>query len=129
MPAKKKTRNKKKTLKKSSKPSLKKKPSSLKTAKTKAKKQPVTKLKENIVIGKVTHYFPNVNAAAVKLKTNLKVGDTIRIKGHTTDFSETISSMQIERTPVKQAKKGQEIGLLVPSRVRRKDIVYKVKAA
>lgn len=78
------------------------------------------------VIGKVTHYFPHVNAAVLKLKLPLKAGDTIQIKGHTTDLKETVTSMQINRAPITEAKKGDEIGLLVASRVRAGDTVYKL---
>jgi sRNA-binding protein len=98
--------------------------------KTRAKKpqakkpQVVTKLKGN-VIGKVTHYFPKVRAAVVKLKAPLSVGDAVKIKGHTTDFAQTVTSLQIDRVPINSAKKGQEIGLLVDSRVRQNDVVYK----
>lgn len=77
------------------------------------------------VIGKVTHYFPHVNAAVLKLKLPLKIGDTIQIKGHTTDIKETVTSMQINRAPITAAKKGDEIGLFVASRVRAGDTVYK----
>jgi putative protease len=83
------------------------------------------KEKENI-IGTVTHYFPKVRAAVIKLKAPLAVGDTVKIKGHTTDFTQTITSIQIDHVPVNQAKKGQEIGLLVDSRARQHDTVYKV---
>lgn len=93
------------------------------TKKTKAVKEP--KEKEN-VIGRVTHYFPKVRAAVVKLKAPLAIGDTVKIKGHTTDFTQTVTSMQIDHVPINQAKKRQEIGLLVDSRVRQRDIVYKV---
>lgn len=82
------------------------------------------KLKEK-VIGIVTHYFPKVSAAVVKLKTPFKIGDAIKIKGHTTDFSQNVTSIQIDRVPITQAKRGQEIGLLVVSRVRKNDVVYK----
>lgn len=92
-------------------------------AKKAAKK---AKKKENIV-GIVTHYFPHVRAAVVKLKAPLGVGERIKIKGHTTDFTQGITSMQIDRVPINQAKKGQEIGLLVDSRVRQHDVVYKEK--
>jgi len=81
------------------------------------------KLKAKI-IGSITHYFPHVRAAVIKLKAPLAVGDRIKIKGHTTDFQQTITSMQIDRTPIKKGKKKDEIGLLVDSRVRRKDMVY-----
>lgn len=91
----------------------------------KAKKSKVAlKLKEN-AIGVVTHYFPKVRAAVIKLKAPLATGDTIKIKGHTTDFTQTVSSLQIDRVPINSAKKGEEIGLLVNSRVRQRDVVYK----
>lgn len=83
------------------------------------------KQKENIV-GKITHYFPHVRAAVIKLKAPLSVGDVVKIKGHTTDFKQNITSLQIDRVPVTSAKKGEEIGLLVDSRVRQHDTVYKV---
>lgn len=90
----------------------------------KAKSSAAKRAKENI-IGKVTHYFPKVRAAVIKLKAALAVGDTIKIKGHTTDFTQNITSLQIDHVPINTAKKGQEIGLLVDSRVRQHDVVYK----
>ena len=90
----------------------------------KAKKAAVKKPKEKI-IGKVTHYFPKVRAGVIKLKTPLSIGDVIKIKGHTTDFTQTVTSMQINHEPITKAKKGDEIGLLVNSRVRHNDVVYK----
>ena len=82
------------------------------------------KAKEN-VIGVVTHYFPRVRAAVVKLKAPLSLGDSVRIKGHTTDFTQLVNSLQINCQPITTGKRGQEIGLLVDSRVRHNDIVYK----
>ena len=82
-------------------------------------------VKEN-VIGVVTHYFHNVRAAVIKLKAPLSIGEVIKIKGHTTDFTQSVVSMQIDRVPINQAKKGDEIGLLVNSRVRQHDTVSKV---
>jgi len=90
-----------------------------------AKTPRIKKAKENIV-GEVTHYFPKVKAAVIKLKKPLTTGDLVKIKGHTTDFKQTVTSLQIDRVPIDQAKKGQEIGLMVDSRVRQHDIVYKV---
>jgi len=78
------------------------------------------------IIGTVTHYFPKVRAAVVKLKTPLSIGDVVKIKGHTTDFKQSVTSMQIDHVPINSAKKGQEIGLLVDSRVRKNDTVYKI---
>lgn len=91
--------------------------------KRKVVKRKVVK-KENI-IGVVTHYFSHIRAAVIKLKAPLAVGDTVKIKGHTTDFTQAISSMQINHVPVNSAKKGQEIGVLVDSRVREHDVVTK----
>jgi len=85
----------------------------------------VVKKPKQEVIGVITHYFPKVRAAVIKLKTPLAVGDTIKVKGHTTDFIQQITSMQMDHVPVDVAKKGQEIGLLVNSRVRQHDIVCK----
>ena len=98
-----------------------------KSVKKARKAAPRVKKVEGKVIGKVTHYFPHVNAGVIKLKAPLAVGDTIKIKGHTTDLTQTITSMQIDRVPITQGKKGDEIGLLVDSRVRGNDIVYKVQ--
>lgn len=115
----------KKALKKklARKPALKKKPAK----KPVSKKKPVLKPKKIKAseIGIITHYFPHVQAAVIKLKAPLTVGETIKIKGHTTDFTQNITSMQIDRVAVNSAKVGQEIGLLVNSRVRQHDLVYK----
>ncbi|MDD4910089.1 MAG: hypothetical protein PHR44_05365 [Candidatus Omnitrophica bacterium] len=81
---------------------------------------------EGDLIGKVTHYFPHVNAAVLKLLKPLSVGDTIKIKGHTTDFTQAVETMQIDHAPQQSAGKGDEIGLGVRQRVRRKDKVYKI---
>ena len=78
-------------------------------------------------VGKVTHYFPHVKAAAVAvLKDSIRIGDRVYIKGHTTDFKEKVTSIQLNRVPIQEGKVGQEIGLLVKSRVRIGDSVYKV---
>jgi hypothetical protein len=96
-----------------------------KVAKKATKKPGLTKQEKADLIGKVTHYFPKVRAAVIKLKVPLTVGDKIKIKGHTTDFTQNVNSMQIDRVPINSAKKGDEIGVLVTSRVRRNDTVFK----
>jgi len=80
---------------------------------------------EEKVIGRITHYFPKVRAAVLKLRAPLAVGEKIKIKGHTTDFIQTVSSLQIDHVVLQQAKKGDIIGLQVQSRVRRHDMVTK----
>ncbi len=103
-----------------------KKPAGKKPARKPAAKAPAKKIKTpRNLAGRVTHYFPKVSAAAIKLITTLAVGETVRFKGHTTDFTQTITSMQIDRVPVSKAGKNDEIGILVNSRVRRRDKVEK----
>ena len=75
-------------------------------------------------IGKVTHFFDKISVAVVELKGKLKVGDKIKIKGAKTDFEQSIDSMQIEHANVKEAKKGDAIGLKVADKVRPNDKVY-----
>ena len=77
-------------------------------------------------VAKVTHYWAKIGVAALKLYDTLRVGDTIHISGSTTDFEQTVGSMEIEHEAVEVAKKGQEIGLKVNERVRKGDRVYKV---
>jgi len=77
-------------------------------------------------VGKVTHFFPKINVAIVELTATLSIGDKIRVQGPTTDFEQTVQSMQIEHENVKTANKGQGIGLKMDERVRENDTVYKV---
>ncbi len=78
-------------------------------------------------IGRVTHYFGHINVAAIEITDGtLKVGDTIHIKGHTSDFTQQIESIQLEHESVEEATVGQEIGLKVAEHAREHDIVYKV---
>jgi len=79
-----------------------------------------------IEIGRVSDFFAKPVVAGVDLKGTLKVGDVIRIKGNTSDMELTVTSMQIERTNVTEAKAGDSVGIKVSERVRRGDIVYKV---
>ncbi|MCG2714646.1 MAG: hypothetical protein L6308_07435 [Candidatus Omnitrophica bacterium] len=78
------------------------------------------------LVGLVTHYFPHVQAAVIKLKKPVTNGDTLKIKGHTTDLTQIVASMQIDRVEIQTGKKGDEIGLQVATRVRQGDKVYKI---
>ncbi len=78
-------------------------------------------------VGKVFDYFSKIGVAAIKAKGSFKIGDKIRIKGHTTDFEQTVDSMQTENSPVEKAKKGDDIGIKVKDRVRKNDIIYLVE--
>jgi translation elongation factor EF-1alpha len=78
-------------------------------------------------VGEVMKFFSKASVAAIKLTDGeLKVGDRIKIKGHTTDFEDQVQSMQIENKPVEKAGPGEMIGIKVKDRVREKDLVYRV---
>lgn len=80
-----------------------------------------------IKVGQVTHYFSKAEVAAIKMTDGeLHTGDTIHIKGHTTDFEQEVSSLQIEHQPMEVVKAGDDIGIKVKEPVRKKDLVYKV---
>ena len=84
---------------------------------------------EEVKIGVVTHYFGKAQVAGIDITDGeLKVGDTIHVKGHTSDFSQKIDSMQIEHQSVPVAIKGQSIGIRVIEHAREHDAVYKVIA-
>ncbi|MFQ6069518.1 MAG: hypothetical protein ACE5LC_03220 [Candidatus Aminicenantales bacterium] len=78
-------------------------------------------------IGRITHYFTRINVGVLEVtKGVLKVGETIHVKGHTTDFFQKVESMQIEHQPVEVAKAGESVGLKVENPVRANDLVFKV---
>lgn len=80
-------------------------------------------------IGVVSHYFGHIGVGIIKLEEDgLKKGDTVRFKGHTTDFQHTIESMQIEHKDVDEAKAGDSVGVKVSEHVREHDEVFKVIA-
>jgi len=81
---------------------------------------------EGKLIGKITHYFGNIGVAVIELSDALKVGDTIRIVGGTTDFTQQIESMEIEHQKVEAAKAGDSAGLKINQKVREGYKVYKV---
>ncbi len=81
---------------------------------------------EGKLVGEVFTYFSKIGVAGVKLSDTLRVGDRIRIKGHTTDFEQTVESMQIEHRPVEEAGNGDSVGLKVAYRVRRRDKIFKL---
>ena len=80
--------------------------------------------KEAKPIGEVTHYYGGLGVAIVKFTKTVKVGEKIKFKGATTDFEETIGSMQHDHKDVDKAKKKQEIGIKVGDKAREGDEVY-----
>lgn len=75
-------------------------------------------------LGDVTHYYNEISVAVLKLKNSLKIGDKIEFRGHTTDFSQLVSEMQLNHKPITLAKKGQEVALKVDDYVREGDEVF-----
>jgi hypothetical protein len=74
-------------------------------------------------VGKVEHYYPRVNAAAVRLTRKVKIGDRVHIVGHGDDFKEDVTSLQIDREPIEEGQPGQSVGLWVKERVHEGDDV------
>jgi putative protease len=78
-------------------------------------------------IGRITHYFSRIGVGVLEITAGeLRVGETIHIKGHTTDFYQKVESMQVEHQPVSVARKGDSVGLKVIEPVREHDRVFKV---
>ncbi|MEX0638446.1 MAG: EF-Tu/IF-2/RF-3 family GTPase, partial [Burkholderiales bacterium] len=78
-------------------------------------------------IGVVTHFYGAPSVAIVKLETGtLRVGDTIHIQGHSTDFSQRVESLQIEHAAVDEVGPNDDFGIKVTQHVREHDVVYKV---
>jgi putative protease len=78
-------------------------------------------------IGYISNYFGNIEVVIIEMTNGtLETGDTVHFKGHTTDFTTTVASMQIEHEQVEKVKKDDSVGLKVSERVRKTDKVYKV---
>jgi len=78
-------------------------------------------------IGVITHYFARAGAAVILLESGeLRVGDTIHVRGHTTDFYQRVGRIEIEHASVEVATPGQSVGVEVSQRVREHDEVFRV---
>ena len=78
-------------------------------------------------VGVIVKFFAKPSVAAIQItKGSIKRGDILKYKGHTTDFTEEVGSMEIDNQPVDEATVGDMIGIKVQERVREKDKVYKV---
>lgn len=78
-------------------------------------------------VGVIVKFFAKPSVAAIEMKEgSIKKGDTLRYKGHTTDFTEVVESMEVDNQPIEEAKAGQLVGIKVKERVRENDTVYKV---
>jgi len=78
-------------------------------------------------IGVITSYFSKIGVGAIKIKKKLKVGDTIGIRGATTNFDQKVESMQLNHKNITEAKKDDEIGIKLSDKVRKNDKVFLVE--
>lgn len=86
-----------------------------------------TEVPREELVGSVTHFFDQANAAAIRLENaGLAVGDTVAFKGPETAFRMKIESLQIDRVPVPSAPRGSEVGVLVKAKVKEGDRVFRV---
>jgi translation initiation factor IF-2 len=82
---------------------------------------------KEIEVGHVADYFARIGVVAIEVtKEAIRVGDTLHFHGHTTDFNQTIDSMEVEHQKVEEAPVGSNVGIKVSDRVRTHDKVYKV---
>ena len=82
---------------------------------------------KELEIGQVTDYFAHIGVVALTVTAEgIKVGDTLHFKGHTTDFAQKITSMQVDHKAVEEAPVGSDVGIKAKDRVRAHDHVYKV---
>jgi putative protease len=79
-------------------------------------------------IGKIAHYYGNISVGIIELSDTLKLGETIHVKGHSSDFTQSIDSMQIEHANVSEAKTGDSVGIKIAQKVHPGDKVFRVIA-
>ena len=79
-----------------------------------------------IEIGQIAHYFDHLNVAEVTLTKPLHVGDMIHILGHSTDFEQKVTSLQINHQTVGEAKPGDDVGIKVSQRVHAHDKIFRL---
>jgi len=80
-------------------------------------------------VGVVTHYYNHLGVAVVRIDSaTLRVGDTICIRGHTTDFTQRVASLQVEHAPVTEVGPSDDCALKVIAHAREHDVVYKVRS-
>ena len=76
-------------------------------------------------IGKIIHYYDKIGVAVVRLDSGFKVGDTIHVKGKSTDFEQAVGSMQLDHKNVEMGKAGEEVAVKLDGKAREGDVVYR----
>ena len=77
-------------------------------------------------VGTITHFYDKIGVAVINVLSPIKVGDRIKISGHDKEFEQEIASLQVEHQNIDQAKKGDNVGMIVDQPVKDGDEVYKV---
>jgi len=80
-------------------------------------------------IGVVTHYFAHPSVAIIQLESGtLRVGDMIHIRGHTTDFTQKVESLEVKHAQTTEVGPKDDFGLKVVEHAREHDVVFKVRS-
>ncbi|MBL8061376.1 MAG: hypothetical protein JNK32_00035 [Anaerolineales bacterium] len=79
-----------------------------------------------IEVGKIEHYYSHLNVAVMSLLDGLKLGDRIHIRGHSTDFTQRVTSMEVDHHSVLWVKPGDNVAIKVQQPVHVHDIVYRI---
>lgn len=78
-------------------------------------------------VGNVTHYFDHLNVAVLALTEGIRVGETLHFLGHSTDFKQQVTSLQIEHKAVEVAKPGEDVAMKVDQRVHPNDAIFRIE--
>lgn len=81
----------------------------------------------DVKVGSISHYFGKIGVAVLDVTGTIKVGDKIKIKSRGQEFNQEVDSIQVEHENIKEAKKGQSVGLKVDQPVKSGDEVFLVE--
>jgi putative protease len=80
-----------------------------------------------VEVGRVTHHFGQVGVGVIAVESaEIRLGDTLHFRGHTTDFFQRVERMELDHQPVEHIGSGQQVAIQVSQRVREGDLVYRV---
>ena len=77
-------------------------------------------------IGTVSHFYTRLCVAVLQLEDEILLGDEIHLLGRITDFTQSVTSLEIEHKKVPSAAPGEEVALEMIDTVREGDVVMKV---
>ena len=79
-----------------------------------------------VQIGTVSHFFDHIHVAALALTGTIRVGDTVHFLGHSTDFKQEVTSLQVEHKAIQEAKAGDDVAMEVAQQVHPNDKVFRI---